>query len=86
MSNPKAPANLDPERVRQGATCKALRQKSGLKLGEAASALLVSYAYLSNIEAGRKPLTPEMLAKVARLYGVPELAIRQPDLYERVSA
>lgn len=83
MSSQHSPES---ERVRQGATCRALREKSRLKVGEAANALNVSYAYLSNIEAGRKPLTAVMLAKVADLYGVPELAIRQPDVYERVSA
>jgi len=74
--------SLDPERVRQGATCKAFREKAGLKLGLAATAVPISYAYLSNIEAGRKPLTPVLLAKLAALYGVPQAAIARPDLFE----
>ncbi len=80
MSTSKAARDLPPERVRQGATCKALREKSKLKLGEAATALGISYAYLSNIEAGRKPLTPTLRAKAADLYVVPEVAIVRPDL------
>ena len=86
MSAAKVHVDLNAEHVRQGATCKALREKSRLKLGEAANALDVSYSYLSNIEAGRKPITAVMLAKLAHLYDVPELAIRQPDVYERISA
>jgi transcriptional regulator with XRE-family HTH domain len=78
-------ANISPENIRQGATCKALREKSGFKLGEAAAALNKSYSYLSNIEAGRKPLTAVMLAKVAALYGVPQAAIARPDLFDLAS-
>jgi transcriptional regulator with XRE-family HTH domain len=81
MSAVKVPQELDPEKVRQGATCRAFREKTGLKLGQSAGALGISYAYLSNIEAGRKPLTPVLLAKVARLYDVPQAAIARPDLF-----
>jgi transcriptional regulator with XRE-family HTH domain len=70
------------ETVRLGATCRAFRIKRGLKVGEAATALTISYAYLSNIEAGRKPLTAVLLARMASLYGVPEIAIARPDLFE----
>jgi transcriptional regulator with XRE-family HTH domain len=73
----------DIERQRQGATCRALREKTGLKLGEAANHLDVSYAYLSNIEAGRKPLTAVLLAKMAALYDVRQIAIARPDLFEK---
>ena len=72
---------FDAERQRQGATCKALREKTGLKLGEAASAAGISYAYLSNLEAGRKPLTKVLIAKLAALYDVPQIAIARPDLF-----
>lgn len=85
MSTSRVARQLDPERVRTGATIRALREKSGLKLGEAANALVVSYAYLSNIEAGRKPLTPVLLAKVAELYAVPQIAISRPDLFAEAS-
>lgn len=84
MSPTKVPQDLDPERVRIGATCRALREKSGLKTGHAASALDISYAYLSNIEAGRKPLTEVLLARMAALYRVEPLAIVRPDLFTQV--
>lgn len=73
---------LDPERVRVGATLRAFREKSGLRIGQVGDALRppLSYSYLSNIEAGRKPLTPVLLAQLALLYGVPQYAIVRPDL------
>lgn len=71
---------LDPERVRVGATLRALREKSGLRVAEMANALLISYSYLSNIEAGRKPLTPVLLAKAAGVLAVPQVAIAKPEL------
>jgi transcriptional regulator with XRE-family HTH domain len=86
MSPPKVPVNLDPEQVRIGATCRGFRQKAGFKVGQAANALNISYAYLSNIEAGRKPLTEVLLARMADLYRVEQGAIVRPDLFEQVSA
>ncbi len=85
MSPRRVEASVDPEHARVGATCKALREKTGLKLGEAANALVISYSYLSNIESGRKALTPVLLARMAELYDVPQIAIRQPDLLEPVA-
>jgi transcriptional regulator with XRE-family HTH domain len=81
-----SPQSLDPERLRQGATCRAFREKAGFKTGQAANALDISYAYLSNIEAGRKPLTAILLARMAKLYGVEQGAIVRPDLFEQVPA
>jgi transcriptional regulator with XRE-family HTH domain len=86
MSPRRAQSSLNPEDVRQGATLRAFREKSGLKTGEAANALNISYAYLSNIEAGRKPLTPVLLAKAAALYSVPQAAIARPDLFGDLEA
>lgn len=82
MSPNKVHQDLDPERVRQGATLRAFREKAGLKVGQAANAVPCSYAYLSNIEAGRKPLTAVMRAKLAALYEVPQAAISRPDLFD----
>lgn len=81
MSTSKVAKDLDPELVRQGATCRALREKEGLKLGQAASALDISYAYLSNIEAGRRALTEILVARMAVLYRVKPIAIVRPDLF-----
>jgi transcriptional regulator with XRE-family HTH domain len=88
MSPRRVDAALDPERVRVGATLRAFREKSGLKADQAASCINppISRSYLANIEAGRKPLPPWMLAQLANLYGVPEIAIRIPGLLDEESA
>jgi transcriptional regulator with XRE-family HTH domain len=66
------------ERQRVGATLRTLRETRGWKLGDFATQLDISYAYLSNIEAGRKPLTDILLARAARLLGVEQIAIKHP--------
>ncbi len=66
------------ERQRVGATLRTLRETRGWKLGDFATELGISYAYLSNIEAGRKPLTNQLLAKSARLLNVEQIAIAHP--------
>lgn len=85
MSTSKVRRDLNPENVRIGATLRAIREARGLKTGQAANALDISYAYLSNIEAGRKPLTPVMLARVAILYRVEQAALVRPDLFGAVA-
>jgi DNA-binding transcriptional regulator YiaG len=66
------------ERQRVGATLRTLRSTRGWKLGDFATQLGISYAYLSNIEAGRKPLTDQLLARSARLLDVEQIAIKHP--------
>lgn len=73
------------ERERVGATLKTLRETRGWKLGDFAKELDISYAYLSNIEAGRKPLTNQLLANAARLLDVPQIAIKHPTALKAVS-
>jgi transcriptional regulator with XRE-family HTH domain len=68
------------ERQRVGATLKTFRRKSGWELGPFATELGISYSYLSNIEAGRKPLTDILLARAARLLDVEQIAIKRPTL------
>lgn len=68
------------ERERVGATLRTLREKEGWKLGDFATQLDISYAYLSNIEAGRKRLPDHLLARAARLLGCKPIAIRHPDV------
>ncbi|GAB2762751.1 helix-turn-helix domain-containing protein [Nocardioides pakistanensis] len=68
------------ERVRVGATLRTLRTTRGWKLGDFATQIGVSYAYLSNIEAGRKPLPDHLLARAARLLDVEQIAIKHPTL------
>lgn len=82
MSPNKVPTTLDPERVRQGATVRTLRELRGLKVGELASVIDVSYAYLSNIEAGRKRLTPQLTARIADALKVSQGAIVSPEHFE----
>lgn len=66
------------ERQRVGATLRTIRETRGWKLGDFATELGISYAYLSNIEAGRKPLTNQLLSKAATLLQVDQIAIAHP--------
>jgi transcriptional regulator with XRE-family HTH domain len=66
------------ERERVGATLRMARTTRGWKLGEFATEIGVSYAYLSNIEAGRKPLPDHLLARVARLLDIEQKSIKHP--------
>lgn len=65
--------NDDP--VRTGATIKALREAYGWKLGKFAVACATTHPHMSNIESGRKRVTPEMARRVATVLGVPLAAI-----------
>jgi|GEM_PF-1703414 len=73
---------LDPEQVRIGETLRTLWEQQGYKLGEFAGELGISYAYLSNIAAGRKRLTPQLLAKASRVLRVRQVAIVRDGYYE----
>ncbi|MBD3784935.1 MAG: helix-turn-helix transcriptional regulator [Micrococcales bacterium] len=66
------------ERERVGATLRIIRETRGWKLGQFATEIGISYAYLSNIEAGRKALPNHLLARAARLLDVPQIAIKHP--------
>lgn len=78
MTPKTIPAEQLAERQRVGATLRTLRTTRGWKLGDFATELDISYAYLSNIEAGRKPLTDVLLARAARLLDVEQIAIKHP--------
>lgn len=67
------------ERERVGITLRTIRTTRGWKLGDFATQLDISYAYLSNIEAGRKPLPDHILARAARLLDVEQIAIKHPN-------
>lgn len=69
---------LDPEAVRIGATIRALREALGWKRAEMVGAVGKSYAYLCNIEAGRKRCTPQLARQIADALGVPVGAIVSP--------
>lgn len=78
MNRPALPESDQRERERVGATLRTLRTTRGWKLGDFATQLDISYAYLSNIEAGRKPLPDHLLARAARLLDVEQIAIKHP--------
>lgn len=67
------------ERQRVGATLRRIRTLRGWKLGEFATKINISYAYLSNIEAGRKPLPDHLLARAAALLECDQIDIKHPD-------
>lgn len=79
---PNRVPQLDPEQVRIGETLRTLWESRGYRLGEFAGELGISYAYLSNIAAGRKRLTPVLLAKAARLLGVRQIAIVREGYFD----
>lgn len=60
---------------RVGATLRTTRELRGLKPDEMANRLGISRSYLANIEAGRKRLTPELLAKACSILVIPQIAI-----------
>lgn len=68
------------ERERVGATLRTLRTTRGFKLQQFANGLDVSYSYLSNIEAGRRPLPDHLLARAAKLLDIEQIAIKHPGL------
>lgn len=81
----KTPTGTDPEMVRIGATLRAMREDKGFKLGEFANELEISYTYLSNIEAGRKRLTPQLLNRAVKVLGVRKVAIVRDGYYDEVA-
>lgn len=82
MSPKKISEAEEQERRRVGATLRMARTTRGWKLGDFATELDISYAYLSNIEAGRKPLPDHLLARAARLLNVEQIAIKHPSAKE----
>lgn len=79
---PNLPEAEKAERQRIGATITELRKKAGWRADQFANAIGISRPYLSNIEAGRKPLTKVLLAKIALALDVPQLAIMRPELFD----
>jgi transcriptional regulator with XRE-family HTH domain len=71
----------DTEQLRIGATLRALRTARGVRVGQFAAKLEISHAYLSNIEAGRKPLTAALTKRAADLLNVPPIALVRPDFF-----
>lgn len=82
MSPSIVPQDLNPEWVRQGQTIKQYREMRGLKVGELANDVGISYAYLSNIEAGRKRVTEQLVAKIADALRVRQISIVRSDQFK----
>ncbi len=74
------------ERVRTGATIRALREKRGMDQEQLVAACLISRPYIANIEAGRKPVNSKLAAKIAAALGVPQIAISISMAADEVAA
>jgi len=80
MPHPNGPA-LDPERVRVGATVRALREAYGLKQDELAEKSAVGRTTLVRIEAGTRPLSPSNAIAIAGVLGVRPIALLNPTAF-----
>lgn len=69
-------------RERVGSTIRDYREARGYRPDEFANAVGISRSYLSNIEAGRKPLTKVLLAKMATALNVRQMSIVHPGYWE----
>lgn len=75
MARNPAPQSVIEERIRVGATIREFREMRGLKAEECAQKVGISRPYLANIEAGRKPLTRVLLARLAEVLNVRQAAV-----------
>lgn len=69
------PKKAQEEWARVGATLREFRQMRGLGVNDAANLIPISRGHLANIELGRRPLTPVLLARFAAVYNVPQYSI-----------
>ena len=76
-----APSQLG-ERVRIGATIRQLREMRGFRPDDFATEIGISRSYLANIEAGRKPLTEILLARITRALDVRPVTVVREDYFE----
>lgn len=74
------------ERRRIGATIRTVRQMRGFKPDEFASEIGVSRPYLANIEAGRKPVTEVLLARMSDALMVEQIALIREGYFVEVAA
>jgi transcriptional regulator with XRE-family HTH domain len=65
---------------RIGATLRTIRELRGEKVDTLATRMGISRAYLANIEAGRKRLTPVLLARAAHELRVPQISIARAEV------
>lgn len=69
------------ERERIGATIRQYREMRGFKIDHFATEIHVSRPYMANIEAGRKPLTEILLARISAALDVKPIAIVREDYF-----
>lgn len=74
------------DRVRVGATVRALREAQGWTPEKFCEALGIARPTLANIEAGRKRLTPEKAARASKTLRVPLAALLSPAFPDPTSA
>lgn len=67
------------ERIRIGATIRALREARGATPDQVANYAGMSRPLLANVEAGRRRLNYKYLPKIAEYLGVPPIAIMRPE-------
>jgi transcriptional regulator with XRE-family HTH domain len=72
----------DPEWSRIGATLREFRQMRGYTPDQFANEIGITRPYLANIEAGRKRLTPVLLARAAQALQIPQIAIMRAEAEE----
>lgn len=69
------------ERERIGATVRQYREMRGFRIDDFALEVGISRPYLANIEAGRKPLTEVLLARISTALDVKPIAIVREDYF-----
>jgi transcriptional regulator with XRE-family HTH domain len=72
------PDPTDMENLRVGTTLRNFREMRGFKPDQFASQIGISRPYLANIEAGRRQLTPVLLARAAAALRIDQIAIMVP--------
>jgi transcriptional regulator with XRE-family HTH domain len=76
----------DAERIRIGETLRVIREMRGYKQDELATELGISRPYYANIEAGRKPLTEQLLLRASCALAVRPIAIIRDGYFEKAAS
>ncbi len=71
------------ERERSGEALRTVRELRGITANELAQALDVSRPYISNIENGRKNLTPALAIKAAKILKVRPIVFVNEDFLHK---
>lgn len=85
MTGKKITKAQQAERDRMGATIRQLREMRGYTPDQFANEVGISRPYLSNIEAGRKPLTEILLARISLKLGVGQIVICRDGYFEEAA-